>query len=206
MNFKPLALSMLITFLFLSLGFSSQAQGSWELKKNKNGVSVYTKKVENSKLKAYKAIVEINSTVEEAYDLLLDFKAYPAWQHNCSTGKLIKKVNDNSMYVYVVTDAPWPVSDRDIVMKYDITKPSSDEIKIGMSAGDKSMAPAVKGNVRMDYLKGFWKITSKGEGKIQITQQVHADPAGNIPEWLANSAVVDTPYETLLKMKQRLEK
>jgi len=43
-----------------------------------------------------------------------------------------------------------------------------------------------------------------GEYKTSVTYQVHADPGGAIPVWLANATAVDTPYDTLKNLRDYL--
>ena len=57
----------------------------------------------------------------------------------------------------------------------------------------------------MTYTKGFWILEDIGNGVVRVTQQVHADPAGKLPDWLTNSAVVETPFKTMRNLKTLLE-
>ena len=41
--------------------------------------------------------------------------------------------------------------------------------------------------------------------KTKTTYQLHADPGGNIPAWLANQTVVDMPYATMERLKNLVE-
>jgi hypothetical protein len=40
---------------------------------------------------------------------------------------------------------------------------------------------------------------------VDVTFQMHADPGGAIPKWLANQTVVDTPFKTLQALRKRLQ-
>jgi len=181
----------------------AQSTSPWSLKKDKNGIQIYTRAVQGSQLKEYKAIVNIRTDVASAQALILDFPSYTEWQHNCSDSKLLKKNNENDLYSYNLTDAPWPVSDRETIVRTEVSK--NGEVVILQMTATPDMIPKKKGVVRVPAMNGFWQLTPKEGGITEVMQQVHADPGGSIPDWLANSAVVDTPYNTLLNMRKRLE-
>ena len=48
-------------------------------------------------------------------------------------------------------------------------------------------------------------LKDNGDGTVEATQQCVAEAGGSIPDWLANSSVVDNPYNTMLKFKKYLE-
>ncbi len=59
--------------------------------------------------------------------------------------------------------------------------------------------------MRVTQVDGFWKFTPKGAGQIEVTYQVHTEPGGDVPSWLANKFVVDAPFNTLKALKERAE-
>ncbi|MNO08734.1 hypothetical protein D3C81_2315520 [compost metagenome] len=55
-------------------------------------------------------------------------------------------------------------------------------------------------------MDGLWKLVPKGAGEVEVTYQVHTEPGGSVPSWLANSFVVDAPFNTLKAMRERAER
>ncbi len=176
----------------------------WALKKDKNGVQVYTRSRAGSQLKEYKAVTLINTTVEKAFAVLNEVETYPEWQNNCSKSYIVNRPHEDKAIVYVLTNAPWPASDRDVVIDNEVIRGEDGSITMKMT-GIEGKVPVIDDAVRITYLDGFWKLTPK-DGKVEVIQQVHADPGGRIPDWLANSVVEDSPYVTMLNMKKMLEK
>jgi hypothetical protein len=64
--------------------------------------------------------------------------------------------------------------------------------------------PADGKSVRITYFEGFYELKPVSGGKTEVTYQSIFDPAGSIPAWMANMAVVDTPYDLLHNMKEQL--
>ncbi|MEM7104505.1 MAG: START domain-containing protein [Bacteroidota bacterium] len=176
----------------------------WKLKKDKNGIKVFTRKVDGYSLKEYKATMIVNAAPDAAYRLINDAEKYHEWQHNCGSARLIQKEGKNTSVIYVHTKAPFPVSDRDLVAKFTEQRYDDGGFRIDFKAVE-GYEPINKPKVRMSYMKGYWIVENLGEGKLRIDHQVHADPAGKLPDWMINAAVVETPYKTLLNLKRLLE-
>jgi len=54
-------------------------------------------------------------------------------------------------------------------------------------------------------MSSFWIIVNAGNNQTYIKHIAHMDPSGNVPAWIANSKVVDTPLKTLKNLRTLLE-
>ena len=175
----------------------------WEKVKDKNGIRVYTRTVDGSNLKDFRAVMIVpNTNVEAVKQLILDIPNYPTWMHNCSKGRVLKETSPNQRYIHTITHTPWPVTDRDVVLSITDRTDGDNIVTIDLLAASNQLAEQ-ENMVRIKVLKGYWKITPKNNG-VEVIYEIHTDPAGNIPDWLANAAVVETPYKTFLGMKSKL--
>jgi len=43
-------------------------------------------------------------------------------------------------------------------------------------------------------------------GEVEVVYQVHTEPGGSVPSWLANKFVVEAPLNTLRNLRERAEK
>jgi hypothetical protein len=178
-------------------------QDEWALRKDEWGVQVYTRSLDWTKHKEYKGVVYIRSTPEKLLSVVQDVSTYPIWMHNTYDAKLLRK-SGNEFVTYFVNDAPWPVSDRDMVTKFVVNRINAQTMRLDMTAAPKE-APEIGGMVRITFLQGFWLFEDLGNGTCRVTQQVVTDPGGSIPAWLANSAIIDTPFFILSKLRKHLE-
>ncbi|HRI27333.1 MAG TPA: START domain-containing protein [Chitinophagales bacterium] len=185
--------SVLVFFSFTNLG-----QNDWQLAKEQSGIKVFTRSGK-AEMKEYRGEAVIEAPVEEVFAVLNKFDEYSTWMPSCLENKIIKRVSDAEFYQYNVTDAPWPVSDRDSVMKTKITKQASGVITIELTAVPDYI-PEKKGRIRVPTFKGLWKLTPKN-GKTEVIYEGKPSTGGNIPTWLANSSVVDIPLNTLTNLK-----
>jgi len=193
----------LITALVLLLTFSpvfAESAPEWNLEKDKKGVKVFTRKIEGSTLKEFKAITVISTSLMSLVALMDDAESYTRWLHEVTAAKVIEKINLKERITMTVIHAPWPVSDRDTVTYSKITQdPKSKIVTIYMRGMPEKMAPQA-GKVRVTKLKGFWQFIPNGNGSVTVIYQLHSEPGGSLPDALANSTVVDLPYHTLVNM------
>ena len=181
---------------------SADAAGEFQVEKDKNGVKVFTRKIEGSALKEFKGVTTIKTSLMSLVALMDDTDAYPQWLYNVTTAKLVNKINLKERVTYTVIHAPWPVSDRDTVTYSKIVQDKKSKIVTIYLKGVPNQYPAQAGKVRVPALKGFWQFIPNKNGYVTVIYQVHSEPGGSIPDAIANSTVTDIPYHTLLKMHQ----
>ncbi len=196
---------MLRTLLFLLISLSIPSTEAWELQKDAKGIQIYTQQVEGSEFKAFRGTTTVNATPHQLLDILMDPESMPEWLHDCKKSELVKKVSDNEYYVYYVTDAPWPVSDRDYVLHSVIEKNARDDSITIQFDAVAELKESTDSCVRVTQIVGHWKFTPQSNTTSLIEYETHADPNGELPSWLANSFVIDQPYETLTNLKQKVE-
>lgn len=206
MNLIDLLRNTVLLIAVLSFGsLSTFAQSSWEVAKEKSAVKVYTKDNPGSSVKASKASVIINATVDDALNLLRDFENYPSWMYECSEGKLLKEISEEEYYVYTITDAPWPVTDRDLIVHVKASEAADGTVTLNME-GAADFIEETKGLVRVPEFKGAWILKPLKEGQIEVTYKMANHPGGSIPDWVANMTATDIPLFTLIEMKKSLER
>lgn len=199
----------IILLLSTFFSFSAQAETSaWELEEEEKDINlqIFTREVDGSNLKEFKGEMLVKTKLSTIAALLLDGQSAPKWMHQCEKFEVVEQIDALSAVVYFVNGAPWPVSDRDaVVMSVMSQDPETLVLKAEISVVD-DLLPEDDDYVRIPHMKGFWLFEPKAEGQVMVTYQVHANPGGSLPDWLANSVVVDTPYHTMSNMAEMLKK
>jgi hypothetical protein len=194
--------------VFILIGFSLLCQEEikcdWELSKYDAGIKIYTCKPEGSSFKAFNLETEIEAgSISVIAHAILDVKNYKAWMPDTEEVVLIKQFDDSHDIHYVRTAAPWPVNDRDGVYEQKATWfKDENRVVIELWALEDYDFPKDKNVTRMTEGSGFWEITEIGKGKYKLTYQYHPDPGGSIPAWLANSSVVNIPFDMTQNLKK----
>lgn len=175
----------------------------WQVAKDQDGIKVSLSEVAGSKYKAYRGVTTIKASMAKVRGLQEDVAGACAWIHECKSQKVLKHEGDQS-WTYTQFNTPWPVTARDSVLHI-TTSEAADGSVTRKLEGVPNYIPEEKGFVRVAQVEGFWKLVPKGD-LIEVTYQVHTEPGGSVPSWLANKFVVDAPFNTLQALKQRAEK
>ncbi len=196
----PIACFAILFFSITSFTYKSIAE--WKLAKSKNGIKVYTRSVPGYQLKEYKCEMISDASIELLTSILKDYSDHKNWGGGLSESTILNQTKDDDFHVYFRNPAPWPVSDRDIITHFQWENWSDGIVNIKMSAAPDYIAHK-DGLVRITFMNGYWRLSPMADGRVLVVTSAHADPGGNIPDWLANAGVVDIPYDTMLGLKKR---
>lgn len=190
----------ILLFLLQTLNLQVFAQNEWELKKEGEGIKVYTRNVEGSDYNEFKAVAVMEGKVSAFVSVLKDVEVFPAIFGNTKEAELLKST-DNSQIHYLLFGAPWPVSNRDAIYTFNFTFDSiSRAVRIDVNTNNDYIPD--KGFERIVMSKGSWLFKPFDNNKVEVTLQMHTSPGGNIPAWLVNSTIVDSPYGDFVRLKE----
>ena len=174
----------------------------WELIRDETAIQVFARTVPGSKIKELKGITQVRSPLAGLVTLLQDAEANVEWVHHSGGVKVLEQVNEREAYVYAITEAPWPISDRDAVINFSLQQnPRSRAVTITMTGYPEYIAPQ-QSYVRMPIFQGFWQLNPLPNGWVRLVCQLRAEPGGYIPDWLANSAAQNAAYRTLANLRE----
>ncbi len=192
----------IIYFLFLVISCLGFGQKSWKLVKNENGVQIWTRDFENTKLKEYKAVTYIQTSVQDVVNELLDA---PRYDKNYKEGiSHLIKADDENYFFYVHNEFPWPIKDRDVVSRLKVQKISENKVKLDIKAAPNEI-PESGNMLRIREMSGYWLLERVGD-EVRVIQQLHIDPEGSLPSFITNSLLVSGPFKTFKVLKNKLEK
>jgi hypothetical protein len=193
-------LKLFFFYGLLSLFFSFQQERDWVLKKEEQDIRVYSRIVEDSDVREMRAITTLNVSMNNLIALIRDVEYYPRWVYRCSEAYVIKRISETEIYYYQVISAPWPISDRDMIIHAEMGKDEDGTIHIRLK-GVPDYLDVKPDRVRIKKFKGKWILKPTIDGKIQVVQDVLVIPSGNVPSWAVNLAAVEGPFGTFLGMK-----
>ncbi|MEQ7922306.1 START domain-containing protein [Xanthomonas sp. WHRI 1810A] len=176
----------------------------WQVAKDEAGIKVSLSEVAGSKYKAYRGETTIKADISKLRALQEDVAGACAWIHECKSQKILKHEGDK-VWTYSQFNTPWPVTPRDSVLQVTTVNGADGSVTRNLE-GQPKYIPEEPGFVRVSQVEGFWKFVPKGAGVTEVTYQVHTEPGGSVPSWLANKFVVDAPFNTLKALKERAEK
>ncbi len=193
--------------LFASfIPLEKEQNSEWGLKKNSDGISVFTRYSEGSNFKELKSVVQVKTSLSSVVALLSDWENYPNWVYKCGKSLTLKKINDQELIHYQTVIAPWPADDRDFVVNVKLTQDPSTKVVIQRATCLPDFIPRFPDMVRITEFKATWTLTPLKKGIVNVEYQLLVNPGGNIPAWIVNLAVVDGPFETTYNLKEWVTK
>lgn len=196
-------LLMLVLVFYTSF---SVAEEAWQLAQDEDDIRVYTRPNTKTGLKDFKADMIVQASIEMVNGHMSAIEDQTKWMYDRKLTRVINRPNDRSSIVYSITNAPWPVMDRDVVVSFTYSEKNTDDfIRIDVeNVGDYH--PLNKDMVRVPYLEGYWELTKIDGSSTKIVFMNAASPGGDIPDWLADSFVLDMPYHSLNNFRDILKK
>lgn len=193
---------ILLIIFFAQWSFGQQPE--CDIKKESEGIKVYTCKIESEKFKSIRAEFELeNISAQDLSSFVLNVSTYTTWQYNTFEAEKLSFSEADGMVYRALVYAPWPVENRELIVNIKaVEEATHTSIYVNAVSSDK---PTPKGVVRVPYLEAYWKIVSKGS-TLQITYTLKIDPGGLVPAWLANIAMAEGPYISFKNLKAQLLK
>ena len=189
--------------LLTSLLSTSLTSFAWDLEKHEDGIKIYTQETQGSDFKAFRGEMTIKAALQDTLSVIKDVGNMDQWLHECTTSTVLEQPSENEIIVYQETNAPWPVSDRNFVLKMKVLRPNTTTAIVQFKALIEPEVPDTD-CVRVTELVGSWTLKQLTPKQLHITYETSANPAGDIPAWLANAFVVDQPFNTLRNLRTRL--
>lgn len=195
-------LKIFLISAFFSFSIIVSAQEQWTLKKDTNGIQIYTRAIPNINFDEYKAVTVLNASIDIVLKALLDAPKY----HKNSVPDIsyyVKSIKDNEHVFYAQKTLPWPIKDRDIVTVLTVEKISNKKIKLVLESMPLGV-PEKKETIRIKTVMGHWLLEEK-ENKTTVTQQLVLDPEGSLPSFIVNNLLIKGPFKTFQELQNVAE-
>lgn len=198
---------MPFALIFLSLlSVSGQQHDDWKLEKDKNGIRVYSRHLQDSKLKEVKVTCELNATLSQLVAFVSDIDHYKDAVYRVADAYVVKRVSDREFYFYNQTAMSWPVSNRDLVMHMRFQMDHITRTLYIRGVNVPGMVPEKKGVVRISHWQSLWTIHEIADNKLRVEYLFSVDPGGELPIWLVNALIAVGPYHSFSNMEELLSR
>jgi len=202
MNKKQIALTTLLCLSSLWTGAASTEKAKLSL--DRNNIKVWTYQKTDNPVFQYKAETTFDVPLERAVAVILDVNRADQWVPYMGKVEMLSQDEKKGEFtLYMVLDFPFPLKDRDVVVKGKMSKAANGVVTIKNTAisGNYPIQPDV---VRLTRYEGDWTFQKLANNKVKVTTSGYADPAGAIPLSFVNMFVQQQPYQMLLKMKREV--
>ncbi len=201
MKFATSVLALVCILSFLA----AQGQGNWKLKKEGNGIKVFSRETTSFKFDELKVECEVDGTLSQLAALLWDINEQESWVYKTKKSELLKAVSPTDVFFYTEVHSPWPYDNRDLIVRMTMKQQTANKVLIVEAKNVDNYMPLKKDNVRVKYSHAIWKVSPVNSNRIKIEYTIQLDLGDNIPAWVINLFSVNGPYETFSKLKKKIK-
>lgn len=195
--------------VLLALSADSCAAADWELKVEDGSadIQIYVRTTEQG-YPEFKGVTKIKSTLSAFIALFRDVDNMPNWAYRISEVRTLKRVSDAEVYAYTVNSLPFPLHDRDAVVRSTLGQ-DRNTLKVTIKGSTvPDYVPRDDRYVRMPVVESFWSFTPLGGGIVEVVFQGYGDPGGSLSSglmaWFIQLSISEAPYYTLLNMQKMI--
>ena len=162
-------------------------------------------KVPAVKAREVKGEFLINASMHEILALLKDETKIKIWQSHVSEFKVYQQSDTSHWLEYSYHDIPWPVSDQDHFLRYDLEEVNpGKEIFIQFeSVLNPKLSPEKKGVNRME-LAGSWRLEQVSPQQVKVTYRILSMPS-SIPRMFTDPVIRSNLMSTIKALTKLAE-
>lgn len=197
---------MLAALVLLVCAPSAQAApAGWETISTADAVEVARKTVEGSPLFAFRGEGVVAAPIAKVYATVVDNAHSHQWVDMLQPVATLKGAGTDDRVVYQHYDLPWPVQDRDYVLRMRTSlDPAAKVATVQFGSTTDPARPDQDCCVRGEVVRTFWKLEALPGGQTKVTIEVQTDPKGSLPAAIVNMVQKDWPYNTVTGLRRQV--
>ena len=175
----------------------------WQLVKNKQDITVYTKSVVGSNILKVKTQVVINTGIHQIQKILDDVPHRKNWIPYLKSSAIAYAFSNTDKLEYSHFSAPWPASDRDFVYRLRLIYQDENRLVYHMKSENSALLPVHDNIIRAELIESMYTLTALTEQQTHVELIFHADPKGWLPVWIINIIQKTLPYMILRNLRDQ---
>lgn len=176
---------------------------NWQLVKNKQDITVYTKAVAGSDILKVKTQIIINAEIKQIRAILDDAPHRKNWIPYLKSSSIAYSFSNTEKLEHSYFSAPWPASDRDFVYRLRLIHQDESKLIYHMKSEENFLLPVQDDMIRAELIESSYTLTALNEQKTQVELVFHADPKGWLPVWIINIIQKTLPYLILRNLREQ---
>ncbi|MBM4342580.1 MAG: START domain-containing protein [Deltaproteobacteria bacterium] len=177
----------------------------WERHGTEDGVLLESRQVEGSSLPEFRGSATLAAPILEIAAVIDDLDRFCQWQKRCVGARQLQRTSDTERIFYTRTEAPWPLQDRDTVLRGKVSGLGDNlDVVVRFDHLHDPRFPPYPGVVRMPTGSGHFRMTRVDDDHTRVEYQVRADPGGWVPAWAARLSARQVPRDTLAGLRRHL--
>jgi hypothetical protein len=205
---KTIFLMMALALAAFGGGKSNDAPQYTFIKKEK-GVSLYYRwiVVENKlKVRELKAEFAVTSTPDKIIGVLKNETVATQWMKGTSEVNRLGNPTGNTWHSYIEYDIPWPLSNQDCIVQYELRREVSSNNYFITMKGLPKYIPEKKGVTRIQHLIGTWTLSPVNGKSCRVVYTIYSGQAPSFPRWITDPIIQGNLINTMDAFRTLVEK
>ena len=192
----------MILFVLFWFSFQSLAQTTWTLHRLEDGIKLYTTPAHENHL-MMRVEGNILAPKDDILNALLDIPHRHKWVPLLESSKVLSRKSKSEFMAEDYFDAPWPISDRKLVLNIEVKRPSNTKIIIQGNGHLQPTDADFKGTPAV--VKRFEIIlTQQGRFLTTFSFLCDSNPNEDLPFWIVAYIQKKWPVEFLKWLRNRV--
>jgi hypothetical protein len=187
------------------LALADTASDGWHALYEEQGILVSTREEPGIDLPGMRGQTKLQAEVRHLLAVVLDDRRSTEWAKGADETTVLRSSDARGQFIYAHSRQPWPVRDRDLVMKrtVEVLEPGK-AYRVHLVCVPNER-PLVEGVVRVEHCETTFLLRAVDATHTEIDYRVQADPGGKIPAWIVRRASRSIPLDTLLGLAKQVE-
>ena len=182
-----------------------KSQADWTLKKDKNGIRVFSGKNKGFKFNELKVETLFEGKISQLAAVIFDLKNQKNWVYKTVKSELLKTVSATDVFYYTEIEVPWPFNNRDMAVHMTVQQNSQTKVMTIVAKNVDDYLPAKKDKVRIKFSNAIWIATPVSNSQYKVEYRIQFDPGEDVPAWILNLFSTAGPYESFINLKEKLK-
>jgi hypothetical protein len=175
----------------------------WTVIGRENDVVISRRAQPGQMLPAFRGKGPIRGNIVHVLTLLRDVRSINQWAYGVSRAQLVERVSESVDLIYLFSHTPWPMRDRDMVVRREVEEISSgQEYRISLRC-QSGVRPPQDGVVRVNECESEFRLRRVDANTTEVDYWASLDPAGKLPNWTSSWVARTVPGRTLSAIQQR---
>jgi len=178
----------------------------WQRVSEQDGIVVDRSRVAGSSVMRFRGQGLVAAPIDKLMVVLRDLESQRRWNPAGYANRFVEQVSATELVYYSAHRAPWPIQDRDYVIRIKLThEPKLGRVTLDAAETEHPNAPRERGRTRMPAARFRWVLTRANEPGRTLTYvqvEFHLDPGGFIPGWMFNYVTDKYAYELIQNVRR----
>jgi hypothetical protein len=155
------------------------------------------------KVREMKTEFYYRNSLEAGLQLLRNEKKAPEWRSHILEFRIYPQ-DSHQWFEYTYHDIPWPVSDHDHFVQYNVMKRTTRQALISFHSIDSAQHAPLQDGVTRISLRGSWSFEQVEHSRVKVVYRVTSVPSG-IPRVFTDPVIRNSMMATIKNFVKLLE-